>query len=549
MNTRSPAATGMHHPRTGRKIGLKEKFILAIVTILGLSYGLLMVYSSIEQNRLVLGLAEQQARILHKQILLTRQWVADHNGLFIIQHDGELANPYLHHPLLKATSGETLLKRNPAMVTRELSEYAARAGFCWFRVTSLNPINPRNLPDEFERHSLLEFEHGLPEIMRISVRNGQKILRYAAPLKVESSCLTCHAEQGYRVGDIRGALSISVPITWADRMIRRNNRSILIYGLISIFAVVLVLMLLFNTLVNRPVNRLVRAMDTFPETDAEHLDLPRQDDEIGLLSDRFQQFCRRLEEYQQTLNRAQAKAFHAEKLAALGQLTAGIAHEINNPLGGMLNCVKTMRSEPENRELQKRYLELLDQGLHRIEHTMHQLLNYGRTAPLRLNRIDMDQVIRDCFDLLEYRLRGIELNLSLEVRETPCLDFEAIKQIVMNIALNAIQAMPDGGRLDVSSRRENGWIILRFADTGCGIDEEIRERIFEPFFTTKDVDEGTGLGLAVTQSLVRQLGGRITVASQPGQGTVFTIHLPLDLECPACRDNDSGVHDDENPAG
>ncbi len=534
---------------TRKKIGLKAKFILAVVATLSISYGLLMVYSSIEQNRLVLGLAEQQARLLHKQILLTRRWVADHNGLFIIQHDDELANPYLHHPLLKATSGEVLLKRNPAMVTRELSEYAARDGFCWFRVTSLRPINPRNLPDEFERACLLEFEHGVPEVVRILVENGKRTLRYSAPLKVERPCLNCHAEQGYHVGDIRGALSVTVPIGWADRMIRHNNRSILLYGLLSICSVIVVLLLLFNTLVSGPVNRLVRAMDNFPQTSADQLDLPSQDDEIGLLADNFRRFCRRLEAYQQTLNSAQAKAFHAEKLAALGQLTAGIAHEVNNPLGGMLNCVKSMQAEPENLEMQARYLELLDKGLHRIKQTMHQLLKYGRTAPLQLNRVNVDQVIRDCIDLLEYRLRDIELIMKLQVEDSPCLDLEAIKQIVINITLNAIQAMPGGGRLTISSHRRDNWVILGFADSGPGIPEDIREKIFEPFFTTKEVDEGTGLGLAVCQSLVRQMGGRITVESEPGQGATFTVCLPLDLKCPACTDPQQGEDHGENPAG
>jgi len=110
---------------------------------------------------------------------------------------------------------------------------------------------------------------------------------------------------------------------------------------------------------------------------------------------------------------------------------------------------------------------------------------------------------------------------------------EAIKQIIMNIALNAIQAMEEGGTLTVTSREEDNTIVLTFADTGCGIAPDILDRIFDPFFTTKDVGEGTGLGLAVTHSLVQQLGGAIEVASEPGRGSTFTISLPVTLQCPA----------------
>ncbi len=520
------------------QLRLNTKFTLAIGAILTLSYGLLMVYTSILQNRLVIAQAIQQARMLHRQIRLTRQWVADHHGLFVLQTDHDHANPYLDNPMIRAANGKIFVKRNPAMVTRELSEYAARDGFCWFRVTSLNPVNPDNLPDDFERSSLELFEKGVPEIIKISTGTQGRILRYVAPLTVKGSCLPCHARHGYEVGDIRGALSISVPIAWADKVIARNNRTIFLYGLLSVLAVALVLYILFNTLVVSPINRLSRAMDDFPATPADRFDLPASNDEIGTLSAKFIQLCQRLETSKQALDTARQQAFRAEKLAALGQLTAGIAHEINNPLAGLLNCVKTMQQEPDNRELHDRYLPLLDKGLHRIEHTMRQLLNYGRIEPLNLRKIDIDIIIRDCFDLLEYQLRAIQLRLDLNLERAHCIDKEAIKQIIMNIALNAIQAMEDGGTLTVVSREEHGTIILSFTDTGCGMEPDILDRIFDPFFTTKDVGEGTGLGLAVTHSLVQQLGGTIEVESLPGRGSTFTISLPVTLQCPAADQND-----------
>ncbi len=510
---------------------LRCKFILAIGAILTLSYGVLLFYTSILQDRLIIGQAKQQARMLHKQIQLTRQWVADHHGLFVIKTDKDTPNPFLDDPLIRASNGEIYVKRNPAMVTRELSEYANREGFCWFRVTSLRPVNPENVPDDFERHSLLMFQEGIPEIIKITSGKHGRVLRYVAPLKVRESCIPCHARHGYSLGDIRGALSISIPIAWADKAIAKNNRSVLIFGLLSVMAVAVVLYLLFTFLVARPIDRLSRAMDKYPDENKD-LSLPHNNDEIGILTSKFIQLCSRLQRSQLELDTAKEQAFRNEKLASLGQLTAGIAHEINNPLGGMLNCVKTMQEEPENLELHKRYLPLLDKGLRRMEHTMRQLLNFGRTEPLRLYKIDIDEAIRECFELLEYRLKNIDLQLNLQLNEEYCIDLEALRQIIINISLNAIQAMPDGGILTVTSLEHEGQLILMFEDTGTGIPPEIMNRIFDPFFTTKDVGEGTGLGLAVCHTLIQKLGGHIDVESTQGMGSCFVITLPVKENCP-----------------
>jgi two-component system, NtrC family, sensor kinase len=429
------------------------------------------------------------------------------------------------------------------MVTRELSEYAAKSGLGWFRVTSLQPVNPGNAPDAFEQESLQSFAKGQTEHLAIDRNNDGRVLRYAAPLITESSCLSCHSEHGYHPGDIRGALSISIPIGWADTFIKTNNQTIFLLGLLSVLAAATVMMMLFNRLVARPILQLARAMIVFPEQSVETLDLPVTTDEIGSLSTNFTALCQRLSASQQALASAGEKGFRAEKLAALGQLTAGIAHEINNPLAGMLNCVKSMQQEPENLDLQKRYLPLLHKGLKRIELTMRQLLNYGRVEPLQIHQVDIDMVILDCLELLGYRLRNIVVNLDLRFNNLCCIDSEAIKQIVMNIALNATQAMPEGGHLNIASREENGSVMLTIEDSGIGIAGEILDRIFDPFFTTKEVGEGTGLGLAVTLAMVQRLNGQIDVQSEQGTGSTFIVTLPIGRQCLNANTNAPSLRD------
>ena len=528
-------------------MNLTIKFIVAISAIILLSYGFLLYQTSLLQNELVMEQARQQARVLYKQILLTRQWVSDHQGLFFVKRTGVDENPYLREAAIRADDGTIFVKRNPAMVTRELSEYAAKSGFCWFRITSLNPLNPENKPDDFEQRAMAQFENGLTEFEAITKTSDGRVHRYIAPLIVQESCLTCHAEHGYSIGDLRGALSISVPLGWADKAIKKNTTTIIKYSVFSIFAVALALIYLFNKLVGRRVARLSKAMKNYPDEDyAVADDRHMLDDEIGGLIAGFNDLCDRLDKAQRDLDKTMQQAFYSEKMASLGQLTAGIAHEINNPLGGLLNCVKTMQEEPENLELHKRYVPLLDKGLKRIEHIMRQLLNFGRKAPLTYSRVNIDEIIRECFELLEYKLKDIDLSLDLNLTEDYNIDVEALRQIIVNTALNAIQAMTGGGSLTISTKRTHTRIVIIIQDTGSGIDPIIINKIFDPFFTTKDVGEGTGLGLAVTYSLVQQMGGTVEVQSELHKGTTFTISLPANQSFTKPADEQNSSPDREH---
>jgi two-component system, NtrC family, sensor kinase len=279
-------------------------------------------------------------------------------------------------------------------------------------------------------------------------------------------------------------------------------------------------------LVVKRLTRLAGAMDNYPQHPLDPGDLPVDRDEIGELSRNFSALGDRLEKSQNELARTREKMFHNEKMAAIGQLAAGIAHEVNNPLGGMRNCVKSLREDPDDREMRERYLELLDKGLMRIGHIVRQLLNFGRETPITPQETDIAALIRACFELLSFHLKNIDLQLDLAINSSYRLDGEVLKQALINIGLNAVQAMPEGGTLKVTGREEPEWLILTIADNGPGIPPDNLGRIFEPFFTTKEPGAGTGLGLSVSFSLIKRMGGHIEVESRPGEGSTFTIKLP-----------------------
>lgn len=248
-------------------------------------------------------------------------------------------------------------------------------------------------------------------------------------------------------------------------------------------------------------------------------------DEIGHLTEQFNQMVAELVEKK----RLEKDLADAERLAGLGRFAAGLAHEVNNPLGGMLNCVNILARHPEDTELVRKYVPLLETGLSRISATMQALLGELRGEnQTRLCKVgcltDLEGMVRseigDRPILLDWNIHAGDLHGVAIVCTCP-----HVHQIVMNLARNAIAVMPDGGRLVVASRRLGDGLVIEVTDTGPGLDDKARGQLFEPFYTTSQ--NGTGLGLWITYRLIERMGGRINVTSAPGQGARFTVTLPL----------------------
>jgi len=251
--------------------------------------------------------------------------------------------------------------------------------------------------------------------------------------------------------------------------------------------------------------------------------------EVGELADAFNRMMDELEEAREREKVRQVQLAHTEKMAAVGTLAAGVAHEVNNPLGGILTCIENLRANPDDRETIERYLDLIHDGIKRIERTVANLLDFSRQRKMVLEPTSINHNLRHVAELVEYQLRKarVEARLELDAEEPYVMaDHFQMEQLFLNLVLNALQAMPDGGTLTLRTQSRDGRVVAEVRDTGVGIPEEIRERIFDPFFTTRDVEEGTGLGLAVSDSIVASHGGALEVESRPGEGSVFRVAFP-----------------------
>jgi len=242
---------------------------------------------------------------------------------------------------------------------------------------------------------------------------------------------------------------------------------------------------------------------------------------------------RQVEERTAALQAAQDQLVRSEKLSSLGKLSASIAHEINNPLAGILTFAKlvsrTLEDGPPDeaqRAAIRRNLSLVEREAQRCSAIVRNLLDFARERPSALRPTDANAAIDEALSLVanQVAIQGVALERALTPVPAVLADFGQLRQAFVNVAMNACEAMGRGGKLSIASRGVGGGVEIAFSDTGPGIPPERLRKIFDPFFTTKE--KGTGLGLSVVYGIVERHGGRIDVESRVGEGTTFTFLLP-----------------------
>lgn len=278
----------------------------------------------------------------------------------------------------------------------------------------------------------------------------------------------------------------------------------------------------------RPLNEMLAAADRFdPARGSGPVVDVRGSDEVSVLGDRFNRMMRRLEAAHADQERARLKLHETERLAALGSLVAGVAHEVNNPLAGLKNCVRRLERRDLPDAKRNEYLALMDEGLSRIEEVVRRLLDFGRPQRSRLEPVRASALAADALRLVGPLLerRHVSTPVLVDGTDSVLADRRQIGEALVNLLLNAFYVTVDGGQIRVSVRRAGARVGIAVEDDGPGIPLEIRDRILDPFFSTKPPGEGTGLGLTVTRTIADTHGGELAFEFPASGGTVAILWL------------------------
>jgi two-component system NtrC family sensor kinase len=385
-------------------------------------------------------------------------------------------------------------------------------------------------------------------------KRGQRVLAVMREIENAPECsnASCHVHDASR--SVLGVIDTTLSLATVDQQIathRANLTGFLVGSMMFGCGAAIVFMWV---VVHRPVKQLMAGMHRVAAGDLEYRLPVLWDDELGDLATSFNKMAAevggvqaKIEEQVRRktaeLERVYKTLLHSEKMASIGKLAATVAHEINNPLFGILTYARLVLREllkheiPERDEMAEQ-LQTIERESKRCGDLVKTLLTFSRQAPSIRQPNDLNTVVHRAVLLVQHKLamQNIELQENLAADLPPALcDANQIQQVVLVLMVNASEAMPKGGRLTVSTQFDGhtDQCVVRVKDTGAGIPADVLPRIFDPFFTTKEDQNRTGLGLAVAHSIVQQHAGDIVVDSTPGVGTEFQVALPIAAAVPA----------------
>jgi two-component system NtrC family sensor kinase len=384
---------------------------------------------------------------------------------------------------------------------------------------------------------------------------GQRVLGIITPIENQPSCSNadCHAHPASQ--RVLGVLDTNLSLANADAQLKVSSTRMLFYTMGAMLVVAVLSWLFVWRVVGQPIKALKRGTEHLSEGKLGYQIDVRSQDEVGNLAHSFNNMSLqlqlaneeivtwaktledRVEQKTTELSRAHDHVLHVEKMASLGKMAAVVAHEVNNPLFGILTYAKLIRkwvgsgqTEHEKREEAMQCLDLIASESRRCGDLMKNLLSLSRTSPMNVQSTDLNAVIDRCLLLVRHQLEmgGVELQLDL-TKDLPLVscDPAQIEQVFVALIMNAIDAMPQGGTLWLEDRliHDDREIEMKVRDNGTGISADVLPHIFEPFLTTKE-SGGVGLGLAIARGIMERHNGRIEVQSELGRGTTFTITLP-----------------------
>ena len=479
------------------RLGLEAKFVLlaAVVFIVGSSIANRIIFSYERDENL--HIVEEKATLLIESMAISFTHTLLFEEIGLVEESGLLDS------FIRSILGKQELEVRRVMVFDPQGKVIAHDDYQEYGKT---------YEDDYSRRALSSQE----TLIQRYLLDRQNVLDIATPLQISYK----------RWGTLRLIVSLHREEAELQSYAYRLALLTIVSAVISIAIALVVAQRLA-----RPIKHLAGAMQ---EMGADfHTDFAAdRSDEIGLLQRSFLEMVDRLRATVQEQARLQRMLLHADRLTALGTMAAGVAHEISNPLTGMRSCLERIDKRPDNLTQTQSYVGFMLKALDGMEKVVRGMLDFARQEKedLAFQSIQLPEILQEVVDLIEHRLREQQIEMTTGF-ETGLPEIQGnhlgVGQVFLNLILNAIDAMPEGGQLHLSCERVGEHLVTVVRDTGHGIPESRIDRIFDPFYTTKEVGEGIGLGLSIVHGIVEKHGGQIRAASEEGKGTAFTVNLPL----------------------
>jgi signal transduction histidine kinase len=527
------------------RVSLQWKFFLCTVLIIIPTLGIIFTWTGFQNKKQSNNQVVNQARILSRQIILTRQWITDSGGVFVNQEsEGAKDINCFFDDTLQTTEG-SYQRFTPSMVTRKLSQYSNRQDLYRFRLASLNPLNPENKPDSFEREALNLFQsERINETFRYAHRNGTQFFQYMVPLYLEKQCLDCHNRKEDSVNAVRGGLSVFLPVDGMLSATRKNHFKLAIAGTGLIFMTIFTLFILMRRFVIKPLKKLEEMTDQIGKGNLEARVNINTGDEFEKLGQRFNTMAQSLskgrDDLQERISQATKELSDVNReLQTLDKLKsdflANMSHELRTPLtvirGGIDYLNRTVQKE-DNRN----YLNIIDKNLARLIHLVSDLFDFtkieGRKSEWSFDQVNLSVLIEEVVEIISPL--SMDKNISINYKHPGDvlveMDLERIEQVLVNLIENAIKFSAPQTEVQINIKEDPTYVTVSIKDRGIGIAEENLKTIFDKFSTVPSAGigkpEGTGLGLAICKAIIKAHDGKIWAESTIGVATTFYFTLP-----------------------
>ncbi len=388
--------------------------------------------------------------------------------------------------------------------------------------------------------------------------DGRRIMELVNPIRNAQECSNplCHAHSTDQT--ILGVLTVQMSLEELDKAVSQTQLTTITLSIGSTFLAIILFAIAVYLIIHRPITTLQIGTERLSTGDLDYRIKTERNDELGMLAGSFNNMAenlreaynelkdwsdkleKRVKEKTEELEQMHRGMLQVEKMASLGKMAATVAHELNNPIAGIVTYAKLLQkrisknySDNSNKDKVLKELELIRSESMRCGNIVSNLLAFTRRDKLNFQEWKLKEIIERTLGIVRHHieLAGIEVESHVEIKpeEITC-DPNQLIQAFVALLVNAVEAMPEGGRLAVIAQNkadEADKILIRISDTGIGIPDEVKSKIFEPFFSTKKDKKGVGLGLVVVYGIVQRHNGKIWVESRAGQGTTFFIELPI----------------------